>query len=369
MMCAQGRLTVPMMMAIVVVLFRVTMFQNPVVLADEGDDDPQLCENAAAVGARNLVPGFTGDNRLVLTDWNTGEQVQVLDANLPYRYGFHWSPDCRFLLGHSLPFRACNPGVIVWNVASGVKIFEANGFCDGNYGKYPRFFWSPDNSVVLLAQWNKGTFTTEYSLGRGILLYPDTGQYFELKATSFEPSLNQIYWDEIRGWLWSSGFEGVAAFDLRSGKQVIDFPNPPESDVKYDWEYWFIPPISYFTFSPDGSKVAVHGHSDLRLEMSPAMTVYDIASGAEVQVNVERNGAGAVALSPDNRYLVMGYDALRVWDLHNLPESVEDRLPIYRHGGPGGIVKAMQFIDDVTIETTTDAGVTRWNLHSGEPVE
>jgi hypothetical protein len=93
--------------------------------------------------------------------------------------------------------------------------------------------------------------------------------------------------------------------------------------------------------------------------------VYDIASGQGTQVNVERNGVGAVALSADNRYLVMGYDALRVWDLHNLPERLEDRLPVYRHGGPGAFIRTVRFIEATVVEVTTERGITRWDILTG----
>jgi WD40 repeat protein len=164
--------------------------------------------------------------------------------------------------------------------------------------------------------------------------------------------------------LWGSAHYGATAFDIRTGEQVISFKNPPESVDHIGFTQ------SRFTFSSDQSKVILSGQSTWDNRTNPAMTVYDIASGIPTQVNVERNGAGAVALSPDNRYLVMGYQAIRVWDLSNLPENVEDRLPIYRFAGPGKRIVDLRFVDNTTIETTAADGQTsRWDVLSGNPVE
>jgi WD40 repeat protein len=73
-----------------------------------------------------------------------------------------------------------------------------------------------------------------------------------------------------------------------------------------------------------------------------------------------------VALSPDNRYLVVGYDALRVWDLTSLAPAFEERLTIYRHGGPESLITNLRFVDHGVVETTSNDGVQWWDLHTGE---
>ena len=83
---------------------------------------------------------------------------------------------------------------------------------------------------------------------------------------------------------------------------------------------------------------------------------------------MERNGAGVVALSPDNRYVVMGYTALRVWDLNTLPEAVEDRLPIQRINPGGNRITALKFLDSTTAEVTTRSGVSHWNVVTGTQI-
>jgi hypothetical protein len=73
-------------------------------------------------------------------------------------------------------------------------------------------------------------------------------------------------------------------------------------------------------------------------------------------------------LTTDNRYLVLGYTALRVWDLHSLPPAYEDRLPTYRHGGPAAVVRCLRVISERVVETITIDGASRWNVETGQRV-
>jgi WD40 repeat protein len=88
-------------------------------------------------------------------------------------------------------------------------------------------------------------------------------------------------------------------------------------------------------------------------------------------VNGERRTAAdpeQIALSPDGRYLVVGKEVLRVWDLANLPEKFEDRLPVYRYDGPERIIHALHFVSNEVVETTTLDGTQQWNILTGEQV-
>lgn len=305
----------------------------------------------------NLFPRYSGGG-LELADWSTGETVRTLAEELLYSYEFSWSPDCHYLVGHSVGYDACTLGLIVWDAVNGDQKLARDRFCDSLLGGYPRSFWRTDTTAVLFTEWYNG-WNSEGSAGHRFIWYTVSNHSVPLQVTGSQPSFFQVYWDDARRWLWGSGDSGVVAFDTQTGTQVIDFQNPPDAEL------FSYTTASSFAFSQDGSKVIVSGQSNVFGYERPAMTVYDIASGTSTQVNVERNGAGAVALSPDNRYLVMGYDAIRVWDLQNLPEKVEDRLPIYRHGGPESVIRSIRFVDSTTLETTTDAGVTRWDVFSG----
>ncbi|MEP6984826.1 MAG: WD40 repeat domain-containing protein, partial [Chloroflexota bacterium] len=172
---------------------------------------------------------------------------------------------------------------------------------------------------------------------------------------------NQYYWDMKRGWLWGSGEGGVSAYDVNTGVEVRFFQN----------QNW---PEARFVFSPDNTQVVVYSIAQPGSTGKGAINIYDIDSQAAVSVNVEGFAApdipladyDPVALSADNRYLAVGYDAIRVWDIQNLPEKVEDRLPIYRHAGPKTLIWSLRFSDAGVIETNSKEGIQHWDLHTGQ---
>ena len=104
------------------------------------------------------------------------------------------------------------------------------------------------------------------------------------------------------------------------------------------------------------------------------ITIYNIDGSNPIYLNTDNFGAPyipltdyhPIALSPDNRYLIAAYNAIRVWDLHNLPENINDRLPIYRHGGPEARIWSARFINQEIIETTSEESTQWWILHTGE---
>lgn len=329
---------------------------------------PPLCPNQNAAYYRpNLFPRHTNaDNRLELADWSTGETVMTLEDTLPYTYSFSWSPDCRYLVGRSIGYENCNPGLLIWDAASGERKLTLRGFCDTLTDGKPVGFWRADSTAVLLTEWYDG-WNSSGSWDTRLIWYPESNTRVDLQITGVNPNLFQVDWDDARGWVWGSGDCGVTAFDVHTGVQTISFKNLPVGKERN----WCWGTSSRFAFSPDHSKVIVYGQLTPDNRTYPAMTVYDIASGVGTQVNVELNGEGAVALSPDNRYLVMGYTALRVWDLASLPPQIEDRLPVYRYGvGENRIIGAVTFVDATTVEVKTNyRETTRWNILTGAQVE
>jgi hypothetical protein len=201
--------------------------------------------------------------------------------------------------------------------------------------------------------WRRDT-NTSYRVGQLPL-----DRYWSLSRAWF----NQHYWDTARGWIWGSAIGGVSAYDVNTGAEVAFFVNHSS------WTE------SRFVFSSDGTKVVIYSIAQYHSSGVAGVEVYDIVNMSSIQVNVEGFAAPAippasdyhpVALSADNRYLVVGYDALRVWDIQNLPENIDERLPIYRHGGPDALVWSVRFSDWGVIETNGDEGVQHWNLHTGE---
>lgn len=288
--------------------------------------------------------------RLALIHSRTLEEFTVLEGAPRDIVRFDTSPDCRYVA--ATLDDAC-PRVVVWETTSGSRIWTPEIGCTYRSGW---FYWKPDGSALLVTSYNEAT-----------LWFPDSNTALPLNAPpqySYFDSL--INWDDLHGWVWFqsyTGTEGVSAFDMQTGNHVLTFTNASIDETRRRRGT-----PSVIRFSPDGTKVIVFGQRDEFLHQLPAMTVYDIASGIGTQVQVEQNAAGHVVLSPDNRYLVMGYTALRVWDMQNLPENVEARLPTLRIGTGGDRIRGLQFVDNTTIRVTTIEGDSLWNVVTGEQV-
>jgi hypothetical protein len=134
---------------------------------------------------------------------------------------------------------------------------------------------------------------------------------------------NQYFWDDQRYWIWSSAPSGVVAYDIHTGAETIYLINCPQ----VCWTE------SRFIFSEDLSKMVVYSIAQHGTGDEGAITIYDMGTMTPVSVNVEGFGAPnipyadyhPIALSAYNRYLVIGYDALRVWDIQNLPDAIDER--------------------------------------------
>ncbi|MBK8025443.1 MAG: hypothetical protein IPK19_29625 [Chloroflexi bacterium] len=336
----------------------VVLLLGAIFALDQERVDAQTGDCAAA------LPGFPDNG--AITFYRQGTREIIRRDILPYMYNFEYSPDCRFVIGHSLGYDACFPGLIIWDAATGERLREFRGMCNELLSAYPRLFWRPDNAAVLVSTWYRSA-TYEGSTHPQFIWTPATDRMVELEQPydyqRVYADLYQVYWDDRRGWIWSSGRTGVAAFDTTTGRQVISFDNVTRlSLVSYAHGT-----ASRFAFSPDLTQVIVYGQRDMWKREEPALVVYDIATGVGTEVNPERNAAGMVALSPDNRYLIMTYTAIRVWDLWNLPETFEARLPVYRFALPGDNSE-VYFVNSTTVAARSGDVVYEWDLVSGQRI-
>ncbi|MBI5667363.1 MAG: hypothetical protein HZC41_05085 [Chloroflexi bacterium] len=367
------------------------------------DDPPYPCPyTSGAYYQPNLFPRYDiNSNSLTLVDMTTGETVRVLDTIAePNIRLINWSPDCRYLSGAVGEIRASSPvrfdwlgyenyvswysrDIVLWDALNGGRV---QSFI--NPGK--RIFrlktpvvWSPDSQYALIlggcpslyydcaiererydflwiASNNSAARFEQLPSGESIRGRSERFIRFIPNMARF----GQEYWDIFRGWLWGSAPGGVAIYSLADGSLVTFLKNRACERCQWGAE-------SRFVFSSDGQKVTLY--SIAQRGTVGAITVYDLATMTGTEVNVEGLAAPyipfadyhPVALSPDNRYLAVGYDAIRVWDLQNLPEAVEDRLPIYRHGGPTARIWSVRFAAPGVIETTSEEGTQRWDLHTG----
>jgi hypothetical protein len=333
----------------------------------------------------NLFPRFQGqENRLELVDWTTGTETGTLEEALANQYTFTWSPNCRYLAGvltssqyvssRAIGRSGSSPSLIIWDSETDERVFVSDYWRYSNFHRQSggQVFWKPDSTAALIVPFSRD-FRSLGGRGEGELWFSSSGESISLEDmqdTDYlvpRATFVQVYWDDARNWLWSSSSAGVVAFDLSSGSQVLDLRNPPWIE-----EYWQVPQ-SRFTFSEDGTKVVLYTIAEHGSGGAAALTVWDLTSMTGTPVYMG-DIAGAyitggdrhpIALSPDNRYLAVGYDALRIWDLTSLPAAYEDRLPIYRHGGPDSIIASVRFLNDSIIETTSNDGVQLWDLHTG----
>jgi hypothetical protein len=265
---------------------------------------------------------------------------------VPYPFIIEHSPDCRWLMGYTnkrFKFSEnCQSSVIIWSATSANRVVQLDDMCDTTITSYAQFRWKPDHTAAVISG----------GVGLRFLWYPDSNRLIEMNV-EYNPYLllSQLYWDDVRGLLWSNGRRGIGAYDLNSGIQVISL-NHPFARRRL--------PVSSFIFSPNQTNIVAYGQSTGDNVTAPAMTVFDIATSERINLNVGLNAAGTVAMSPDNRYVGMAYTAIRIWDLQNLDE---ERLPNHRFYFSDSDIAEWSFIDNTTIEAVSETGdVMRWSL-------
>lgn len=299
----------------------------------------------------NVFPHYEARNqRFLLVDWTTGAEIRSLETLPKMHEGFSllaWSPNCQYLVaraGRRLRI-SDDYSIVIWDVTAGHIVREFLNTFESNAREafwYPQIAWSPDSSRAILA-------TTQ-----GYLLWqPETDHTVVLTSSARYRSANldRVWWDEPRNQVALTGEQMIMIYDLQTGIEKSSFGvgDNPLFFVSDDQNYLIAYPYGA------GSMVSV----------------WDLNNATETDIFVDGRTAAnpdlptQIALSPNHRYLVVGYDALRVWDLQNLPENVDDRDPIYRHGGPDAPISSVRFVDDSTIETTSADGVQRWDVTTG----
>lgn len=354
------------------------------------DDPPYPCPHTNGAHYQpGAFPRFDASTKTLLLVDGSGETVRVLDTIEENVRIINWSPDCRYLTGAvgrissaseltsprlrdqpTITWRGRN--LVIWDATTGGRIYEFED-SDERYMPavvQPSVIWRPDSAFAVALGGCRSVRTScvferkhkdyiwqrETNQAYRVGMLPD--DYFYGSRASF----NQYYWDMSRGWLWGSGPGGVAAYDVNTGEEVRLFRTrlePTGNETR-------------FRFSVDGTLVVVYSVSQPGYDEG-GITVYDIETGTPTYVNADGFGAPEipladyhpVALSADNRYLIAGYNAIHVWDIQNLPESVDDRLPIYRHAGPEALIWSATFSDWGVIETTSEEGTQHWDLHTG----
>jgi WD40 repeat protein len=244
--------------------------------------------------------------------------------------------------------------VVFWDTVTGVRLRSF----DKAFLRFeipPKIDWAINASYAVV-QTRLGAYLWRLEDNSTILLDTRTNVYYQ--------TLLHIHFDLLRGQLlavpaWYGGNGGVIVYDLISGQNIAYYDNKDRSA-----------PVDYLLSNDNRYIVVFSDESDIGSgERGKAgVTIWDRDNSSYVQIDVGERAAYStreIAISPNNRYLVIGKDALRIWDLETLSANVEDRDPIYRHGGPNALITSVRFVDNNTTETFSDDGVQRWDLQTG----
>jgi WD40 repeat protein len=293
-------------------------------------------------------PVYEYRNRhFVLRDVYTQAIVKTLDTSLetPDFIVKGWTSDCRYVVGGYLVGNDYK--VFAWDTITGQRVSELEkSFRIGNRTTH----WSPSGGYVLYggSLWHIPS-NTKFPLSNTIGLYGET--------------FHHVAWDMTRGQVLvvhvDSGY-AVTAYDLVTGQQVGFFSVDPQSAAPTN-----------FALSPDGTKVAVFTSEKERIydNRPTGLAVWDRDTLTGIQLDAEGFAAGEpsqVAFSPDNRYMVIGRDEIRVWDFQNLRA---DGKPNFMYTVPISRIGMIRFVDNTTLETDLiriSRYLYRWDLMSGE---
>ncbi|MEW5686478.1 MAG: DUF4189 domain-containing protein [Pseudomonadota bacterium] len=275
---------------------------------------------------RQIATLSYGDGAVMVWEVRTGRLVRTLAGLSPSPYSIAWSPDGARIAGGD------SQRVIMWDARSGQKLaenlhksllsdmaFTAGGlFANGAQELYddPRggwVVWQLDPGSAALAR--KVTLMDPHTHALDDTVFSPNGR---LAATlGNKPGLEIRIWDLSSGRtavtinapdahrsaefspdggrLAVGGDNGIAIWDVASGRQLVRFGSGVIDDV---------------AFSPDGRKV-VSGH------MNKAVTVWDANTGQILaQMSGHQRRALSVAFSPDGQVVASGSEdgTARLWD-------------------------------------------------------
>lgn len=276
--------------------------------------------------SRQVATLSYGDGAVMVWDVRTGRLVRTLTGLSPSPYSIAWSPDGARIAGGD------SQRVIMWDARSGQKLgenlhksllsdlaFTARGlFANGAQELYDNpkggwVVWQLDPGTGALVR--KVTLMDPHTYALDDTVFSPDGR---LAATlGDKPGLDIRIWDLATGQavvsvaaprdnrsaefspdgtrLATGGDNGIAIWDVASGRQLIHFGTGVIDDV---------------AFSPDGRRV-VSGH------MNNAVTVWDAATGQPLaQMSGHTKRALSVAFSPDGRVVASGSEdgTARLWD-------------------------------------------------------
>lgn len=297
------------------------------------DGIPNNCEYTAGAHYQpNQFARFDNNNhRLMLMDWNTGDDIFELDTsiNAANTEVLEWSPSCQYLITHQ------DGNGILYDVVNGRRLAAFDGL---------RGYNRTDPSAVFD---QTDTYLTIEAGGTTYLHKLLTGETFPLVDHYFQTQ----YFDYGRDELIAINAWEVAAYDLNTGAKVSSF-----GDLNLFRN-------ARVAFSPDGTTLAFSSNGRwTHVFNRDTLARIDIRVGF---YNADREHT--LAISPDNRYLAVGASRVDVWDLENLQPIEGDWMPsAFNFPGPDTVIRDIHFVDGSTIEAITSRGASYWNMTTGE---
>lgn len=335
------------------VMFGLSLLLVPLTHAEQQPDiPPTTCPYTDSANYRADVAMTVRDGSLLLVDATSDATVRTLDTNFLsyYTWNIFWGTNCRYLFAINI-WQPVEPYPrrfsAIYDTVTGRRVFQS--------GREPwgiETLWSPTQAQFLIKS-ATGLYLMNEDLADPVLLIDEFYYWNAMHYHEWDMAHGQLL---VNFWM-NPGY--LMVYDLHTGATAAALPTP---DV-------CAPTALRYTTSSDERFLIVY-----TIQGTPAcVTVYNRDTWAVMaQVNAEEftaSDAAQIALSPDGHYLVIGLRALRVWDLWNLPEAFEERLPVYRHEGPLASIKSVTFVDNSTLETVSTDGVQRWNIVSGAQVE
>jgi WD40 repeat protein len=304
-----------------------------VVGADNGI--PGDCEY---VGAAYQLPGVfpryeANNQRLVLVNWNTGEDVRVIETALaaPEFQITGWSPDCRFLTGAI--GAADETGLVYWDTVIWDTTISARAgtFEDARRVPYP-LTWDP-TSAYLLVETRNGALVWNIVSGSRVQLTSEA----DGAAHSFRPG--SVQWDlgsgQLHAVLAITPFGASVTYNLQTGELVsiinrfgdavpTDAPGVQLAQVS-DEGFYGCSLSGYRGHAPHNLRAVYQSYnrSIVLLEESTREVVHML------ETDVETPRFQTISWSPECRYLAGSYGTRRdvqivIWDA-----TTGDRMGVF----------------------------------------
>ncbi|MBN8620592.1 MAG: protein kinase [Anaerolineae bacterium] len=293
---------------------------RPLVLRGQQDDvhEAAFSPDGAYVlsGSGSLFDPVPNDKRMILWDWQTGEQIRILDGHSDTVTAVAWSPDGRQALSASR-----DGTLIVWDVATGEALRRFEGHTDWVWDAD----FSPDGKQALSAS-RDGTLIL-WDVGSGDIIQRLTAHGEWVNVGIFSPD----------GRLIASGSDDrrVLIWDAQTGAVVRELIGHEGS-------------VHNLAFSPDGRLL-------ISVSADTTAILWDVQRGELMARFFDHQAfVNGVDFSPNGEMFVTGSadGEVVLWD-------AATNQSVRAFSGEGAVLNATFSPDGQWVMTTFDSGLIR----------